>query len=321
MKNSLISRWTREGILEFPWGKFETLEKLVLNAGLLEKLNRRIELFLKNRDEFHKLQLPWRYGIFLFGPSGSGKTSAGKAIAQKLGWHHFTIPAHEILDSHFFERALAEVVKGSERVIVLEDVDLMIRTMEPHVFFSLLDHAMETAEGFFWIANSRHAEETPKTQLLRPGRFDEAIRLESPNSSLRAQLIRELLLKDGVDELEENTLSEWVENTQGLSFSHFEELRQIKVRMILEDQDRSETNAILNSYIQDQVIAGDRWGGLSDSTEDLKERVRHIDPRVLMAALDMSDVFRRLIEKVIGDSAINAGASKNGSDSDLKTGP
>jgi hypothetical protein len=82
--------------------------------------------------------------------------------------------------------------------------------------------------------------------------------------------------------------------------------------MMLENKDRSETTVTLNTYIEDQMIAGDRWGGLSDSTENLKERVQHIDPRVLMAALDMSDVFRRLIEKVIGDAALNAGASKNG---------
>ncbi|MEO5969432.1 MAG: AAA family ATPase, partial [Bdellovibrionia bacterium] len=164
MKNSWISRWTREGVIKFPWGKFETLEKLVLATSLLEKLNIRTELFIKNREEFHKLQLPWRYGFFFFGPSGSGKTSAGKAIALALKWEHFTIPAHEILDAHFLERALADAVDTSERVIVLEDVDLMIRTMEPHVFFTLLDQAMERSEGFFWIANSRHAEETPKTQ-------------------------------------------------------------------------------------------------------------------------------------------------------------
>jgi hypothetical protein len=84
----------------------------------------------------------------------------------------------KFLDSHHLERALGDAVAGKERVLVLEDVDQMVKVMEPHVFFKLMDLAMERSDGFFWIANSRHPEEAPKTQLLRPGRFDEAVRLE-----------------------------------------------------------------------------------------------------------------------------------------------
>ena len=197
MWKSSLGRWTRDGILDFTWSPFESFDKLVLTPALREKLARRVQAFLMGEEEFHSLRLPWRYGIFFFGPSGCGKTAAGRAIARSLDWHHLTIPAHEILDSHLFERALSDAVSQSQRVIVLEDVDLMIRTMEPEVFFTLLDHAMERAEGTFWIANSRHPEETPKIQLLRPGRFDEAVRLEPPNLELRRELLQELVGKKG----------------------------------------------------------------------------------------------------------------------------
>jgi SpoVK/Ycf46/Vps4 family AAA+-type ATPase len=315
MKNTLISRWTRDGLIKFPRGKFENPEKLIFNPNTVEKITNRLQLFKKNQQEFHRLRLPWRYGFFFFGPSGSGKTAAGKAIALALDWEHFTIPAHEILDAHFLEKALAVAVSSTERVIVLEDVDLMIRVMEPHVFFKLLDHAMERSEGCFWIASSRHPEEAPKTQLLRPGRFDEAIRLEFPNATLRSKLLAELL-STGTETLDDSILNEWVENSQGLSYSHFEELRSIQASMFLDTKEPAEILASLKSYVEDQMIAGDRFGGLSDSTEDLNERVSHIDPRVLMAALDMSDVFRRLIEKVITDAAVQASAKNNSIESE-----
>ena len=297
-----LCRWTRDGVLHFSWSPFESFEKLAFSPTLREKLLKRIEVFLKGEEGFHSFRLPWRYGIFFFGPSGCGKTSAGRAIAQSLGWDHFTIPAHQILDSHLLERAFSDALSKKHRVIVLEDIDLMTRVMEPEVFFTLLDHAMERAEGTFWIANSRHAEQAPKTQLLRPGRFDEAIRLDPPQGDIRKSLIRQIL----GSELEEVLFDELVGLTEGLTYSHFEEFRQIIARLKLENAEAETYFPSLKSYIEDQSIAGDRWGGISDSTEELNTRVKQVDPRVLMAALDMTDVFRKLIEKVIADAAEDA---------------
>jgi SpoVK/Ycf46/Vps4 family AAA+-type ATPase len=304
-KKSFLSRWTRDGILHFSWSLHESIEKLVLSPPLHRKLVQCVELFLKSQLEFNELGLPWRHGLFFFGPSGCGKTAAGRALARLLNWHHLTIPAHEILDSHLFERALADAVSQLYRVIVLEDIDMIIRTMEPSVFFTLLDHAMERAEGTLWIASTRRPEDTPKTQLIRPGRFEESIRFEPPGGDLRRQLLDHLMIQGGLKE-DTAILEEFVVQTEGLSFSHFEELRQTIARFKLQKKDPSEFWPTIKSYVDDQLIAGDRWGGLRDSTEDLHERVKQIDSRVLTAALDMTDVFRTLIEKVIGDSAEQA---------------
>lgn len=302
-----LSRWTRDGVLNFTWSPYESFEKLAFSPHLRDRLQKRVEFFLQGEEEFHLHRLPWRYGIFFFGPSGCGKTAAGRAIAQSLDWHHFTIPAHQILDSHLLERALSEALSKKNRVIVLEDIDQMTRVMDPEVFFTLLDHTMERAEGTFWIANSRRAEDAPKMQLLRPGRFDEAIRLEPPSAELRKVLFGEFLESGELSEQDfEEAMKELVTATEGLTYSHFEECRQLVARLKLEQKSHEEVTGQLKSYIDDQAIAGDRWGGLSDSTAELETRVKQIDPRVLMAALDMSDVFRTLIEKVIGDAAEEA---------------
>lgn len=308
-----ILRWTRDGILGFAWTPHESVEKLALSPALKDRLERTAATFKEGRDAYHAVKLSWRRGIFFFGPSGAGKTSASRALARALGWEHLTIPAHEILDSHLFERALFDVIAKDKRVIVLEDVDQIVKRMEPEVFFTLLDHAMERADGTFWIATSRHPEDSPKTQLVRPGRFDESIRTEWPAATLR----KELLMNDFVvpffstlSEDEEKLLAELVEMTSGLSYAHFEEMRQIAARLKIENRE-AEFWETVRGYIQDQLIAGDRWGGLSDSTHDLSERVRHVDSRVLQAALDMSDVFRGLIEKVIGDAAEKSRQTQN----------
>lgn len=361
MSQSELLRWTRNGVLRFSWNKAESFEKLVLTPALREKILIRLDQFNKGEKHFHRLELPWRFGIYFFGASGSGKTAASRGIARHLEWDHFSIPAHEILDAHLFEHALSSAISQPKRVVVLEDVDLMIKRMEPEVFFTLLDHALERAEGSFWIATSRNSENTPKIQLIRPGRFDETIRFELPNLSLRREFFGQLLgieptsvepalieptsgepsspdqpnqydhhdqhnktngelsgQSDIQPELIPSTsgsnrqswLTEWSEMSEGMSFAHFEELRQIWVRLELEQRVNEEIYTAVRTYIEDQLIAGDRWGGISDQTQRLEERVRHIDSRVLMAALDMTDVFRALIEKTIGDAAAQASQSQ-----------
>ena len=302
---SSLIRWTRTQALRFHWTDRDQLAQLALNPSIREKIERLCERFQKGAEAYHALRLPWRYGIFLYGPSGSGKTACSRALARTLGWTHWTLPAHEILDSHLLETALAEAVEQPHRVIVLEDVDRMIRTMDPETFFTLLDHAMDRSEGLIWVATTKHPELTPKTQLIRPGRLDETWRMDLPSPSLR----KEILMNDFVvhffatlNEDEEQLLTALVEETAGLSFAHFEELRQIAAQLKLEDRIHEFwTHARI--YIQDQIISGDRWGGLSDQTLRIEERVQAVDPRVLEAALDMTDVFRKLMEKVIADAA------------------
>jgi len=305
---SSLLRWTRDGVFKFQFNAFESVDQLVISPQLRARLQAITEVFLGARPEYHKMRLPWREGLMLFGASGSGKTAASRAIALALGWDHFSIPAHQILDSHLFERALSDAVSGNQRVILLEDIDQIIRTMEPSVFFTLLDHAMERADGSFWVASTRAPELMPKTQLIRPGRISQAIRLDPPSAALRKELLHNLLTPYGEDVLPEGleaSIGTLTESTAGLTYSHFEELRQVLARLQIEGR-TSELWSAMQSYLQDQVIAGDRLGGVSTQAQDLEARVRQVDSRTLMAALDMTDVFRRLMEKVIADAAEEA---------------
>jgi SpoVK/Ycf46/Vps4 family AAA+-type ATPase len=349
-----VYRWTRKGLLSFPWTPGETLERLVLTPAVRTRLVEEATRFGTGNAAFHSLRLPWRRGVFLFGDSGVGKTAASRGLARALDWAHLTLPAHEILNAHLLERALAELSRFTHAVLVLEDVERMISRMENEDFFSILDHAMERSDGLYWVATSRHPDLVPKMQLLRPGRFDFSLKLGVPSDGLRRELIRSQLLPllvalprdpsvqallaeielelspppvvlEGTLEAEaslpeggilatppaaprrelepgELELEALARKTERFDFAQFEELRALCAGLLLAGKE-SEVWPEVMQYIQDQLISGDRLGGLSDETEQLRARVEAVDPRVLMAALDQTDVFKVLIEKVIGDAA------------------
>ena len=310
---SLFLRWTRDGALTLPWAGHETFDLLVQSPMLQERLKGIATRFREGRNAFAERSLAWRWGVFLFGPSGTGKSAAARATARLLDWDCLVIPAHEILDAHLFESAMAfAATREKPCVIVLEDIDELVRRMEPHVFFTVLDQTMYRAEGTLWIATTRHPELAPKMQLLRPGRFEDAVRLEHPSTDLRRALLEKVIPEEiarravetspEVASISDTFLDEMVASSAGLSFSQFEELRQVTARAELEGRTDS-LDTEIRTYVQDQIISGDRSGGLSDLTQEVEDRVRHMDPRVLKAALDMTDVFRTLMDKTIADAA------------------
>ncbi len=274
---------------------------MVFDAQLRGALERIAQQFRNGRENFEALRLPWRRGLLLSGAAGQGKTAATRALALFMGKNtpHITLNAHDVTGAGAFQKALSDALiffdsLPAPRIFVLEHLDQMISRMETHEFFSILDHALARSQGSLWIGTSRHAELLPKTQSIRPGRFDQSLRFEGPTIELREVLLRNLPL--GLSD--ENSFRELLELTEGLTYAHFEELRQLCANLLLEGREFEIPNT-LRSHLRDQIIASDREGGVSDSTAEANRRITEVDPRVLRAALDMSDVLQALMEKTL----------------------
>lgn len=307
-----LYRWTRDGFLTFPWTQYETPEQLILHPDLREQILNLTQRFQASADPFHKHRLVWRQGLLISGPSGSGKSAVARAIARILSWSHVTLPEHEVLDSHHFERALSLVTSQPHTVVVLENIDRMIARMDPEIFFSLLDFAMERGQGIFWVATSRHPELLPKSQLLRPGRMDDLLRVEHPDSNMREIILREIFKEFEIQLLSENDFQELLAQTENLSFAHFIEMRRIAARA-LTSNNPEEAYQLLLSYLQDQLLQYDRLGGLSDVTQEALDRAKQVDPRLLLAALQQTDIYKTVIEKVLVDYSVRGGQSMSDS--------
>ena len=97
--------------------------------NVLEK----VDFFLKNREWYYEMGIPYSLGIGMRGPPGTGKTSLIKALANYTNRHIISISLKLIktkkqLDSIFFEdRYNSDNKKGSfafdKKIIVFEDID------------------------------------------------------------------------------------------------------------------------------------------------------------------------------------------------------
>ncbi len=313
LENSLslpfFLRWSTRGWLSFSPAPFETPESLIYPDSTREKLKTLAEQFRDGRESFEALKLPWRRGILFAGGPGQGKSAATRAIASYLGSTtlHITLPAHEVLNAGGWDWACAQILQKIEErqaldpsvraVVVLDQFDEFTRRMEPQDFFQILDHAWARSQGTLWIATTRHPDLVPKTQAIRPGRFEQMFRFDGPNLETREKLLRNLPL--GVSD--EYTFRELLDLTESLHFAHFEEMRQICAHLLLEQREMELISA-MRVYLQDQLLTSDRSGGYSDVTLNLMQRVHEVDPRVLKSALGLTDIFTALMEKTLADA-------------------
>jgi SpoVK/Ycf46/Vps4 family AAA+-type ATPase len=300
------------GPVEGRWGPYETFESLVFDPATQSQLQKLGLAFLGAQDFCTKAKLPWRRGAFFFGPPGCGKSAATRGLALLLGWQHVTIPAYEILDTFHLTRALFESAAPST-VVVIDNIDQIFKRIDISDFFDIFDQVAEKCDGVLWAVTSRNPEDVPKMQVVRPGRFEESMRLTHPSAEVKKKFYETYLepfMQDTLGPAKAEHLA-LLEQATTLTYAHLEEMRQLIAKVIMEaEPDRLVSE--FQTFVQEQMIAGDRWGGDSTRTQELEERVKLSDPRLLISALQVTDAFKRVVEATVGEmaEAIAAGAAE-----------
>lgn len=310
-----VVQWTRAGFVGGTWGPHESFEALVFAPVLRARLQKLALGFLSAQEICSKARVCWRRGALVWGPPGSGKTAVTRAIALLTGWRHVTITAAEMLDAHHLVRALHESA-AAQTVAVIENLDELLRKIDPGFFFDAFDAVSNRVDGVFWAATTRHPEDLPKNQLVRPGRFDDSLRVSWPNAEEKRAYYEAYVgpflsgLGEDSEALKQELLS-LLESNENLSFAHLQELRTLMVRVLM-DGDSARLGGELQSFCREQVISANRWGGKRAVIDELEERVRLVDPRHLLSALQVTDAFKRIVELTVGTAAEAFQASAEG---------
>lgn len=168
-----------------------------------ERTRELIELPLRNRDAFLKINAPAIRGVLFTGPSGTGKTMLGRIIAGHAKATFYLISGPEIIskylgDSEGLIRAIFDDAKAhAPAIIFFDEIDSLApqRSDESHeASRRLVGQLLTLMDGFnkdtnvMVIATTNRPEDVD-VALRRPGRFDWQIAFSLPSQEDREQIL------------------------------------------------------------------------------------------------------------------------------------
>lgn len=151
--------------------------------------------------------------LLFYGPAGCGKTFFAEKMAEEVGINFMKVVPDDIASTlvHGTQEKIGELFRKAERkaptLMFLDEFDAMVpqrsnddrnyQNGEVNEFLCMLNNAAE--RGVYVLAATNHPERIDKA-VLRPGRIDEIIYIDMPDSKARESLFRLELSKLPADE-------------------------------------------------------------------------------------------------------------------------
>src|SRR3954470_9794347 len=189
-----------------PWRDGEKLprdgmriEDLILSDAVRERLEAEVVGFFAPRaaELYRKLSVRYRRGVLLYGPPGNGKTSVIRALASRLpAVSGLVLRATGELDDDDFATVIKRWTAAAPAILVIEDLNwLFPNRVNVSTFLNLLDglESPRGGGGLMLVASTNHPETLDPALSDRPGRFDVAMELPSPDSGQRREFFRRAL--------------------------------------------------------------------------------------------------------------------------------
>lgn len=194
-------------------------ELLVLPDNNCDKVLASIEKFWDREKAFREFKFLWKRGIMLWGPPGSGKTSLlqllSKDIIERDG---LTIYIENPKVSTRALEMFREVEPDRPVVVILEDIDAMVKSYGDDMLLALLDGEVQI-DNVVYVATTNYPELLDPRLVNRPSRFDEVIKIGMPTAAAR-----KVYLERKNPKLDPEQLAYWVKHTDGFSVAHLREL-------------------------------------------------------------------------------------------------
>lgn len=191
-------------------------------------------------------------GAILYGPPGCGKTMLVKAVAGEVGAYFIYVRGPEVYNPYFgrSERMLRAIFQKARSygnaVIFFDEIDSIAQTRNTagdnsrlyDTILSMLLAEMDGADdnsGIYVVAATNRLD-TIDPALLRPGRFDQVIKVPVPDEAMRKEILSIYLAgKPAVGEIDVGLLAQ---KTDGYTGADLENLvRTAMTRAVRESAD------------------------------------------------------------------------------------
>jgi ATP-dependent 26S proteasome regulatory subunit len=186
----------------------------VTDEALLSKIETEIEEFKKRGYQ--------RTFIF-YGPPGTGKSTASIALASRADGKVLKIDSSFI--RQFNENKLLRqfFLKLNANLIVLDDVDHFMGSLEQSQTFLYILESMKTLEHKTALIMTVNDIGRLNAALLRPGRTDSIIEFKAPKIEERTEFIRRLLSEKFKVDLNEEHIERLAKSTSGMTQAYIKE--------------------------------------------------------------------------------------------------
>jgi cell division protease FtsH len=170
-----------------------TRERIVLPAGVLERVERQAFGIARNAARLRASGRHLRRGLLLHGPPGTGKTLTVMYLAAQMPERTVVMLTGRSLGQVEVSVDLATALAPA--MVVLEDADLvaMERSFEPTnaILFELLNamDGLDEDHDVLFVLTTNRPERLEPALASRPGRVDEAVELPLPDADGRARLL------------------------------------------------------------------------------------------------------------------------------------
>ncbi|KAL1409232.1 hypothetical protein Q8F55_006065 [Vanrija albida] len=201
-------------------------EDVILDEEFKGKLQHDYRSFLKSRDTYKRLGVPWKRGLIFLGPPGNGKTVSLKAIMKELD-----IPTLYVKSFRSYmgdEKGIADIFSRAREdapcLLVFEDLDSLI-TNENRAFFLNEVDGIDDNDGLLLIGTTNHFDRLDPALSNRPSRFD---RNNFPNPTRDERRQYAVYWQDKVSDVEgidfpDDLLDEFADKTDKFSFAYMKE--------------------------------------------------------------------------------------------------
>lgn len=190
---------------------------------------------IKEPESFSKMGVRAPRGALLFGPPGCGKTLIAKSLATVGSANIIVVRGPEVLSKWIgeSEKAIREIFRkaksASPCVIVFDELDSLARPRgqddisgNERVLSQLLTEMDDSGSAGVIIIGITNRPDLIDTSLIRPGRLDLIVYIESPDENARFEIVKKLTSEMPLSE--NVNLAEVAKRTKGFSGADLEAL-------------------------------------------------------------------------------------------------
>jgi len=183
-------------------------DKYIELTGHTGDISTDIDIFLKKKEDYKKLNLLHKRGILLYGPPGTGKTMLIENITRKFQYQ-------------------ARIIFGPESLMLIKKIESMVTDVPLILVFeeftqyrgesvlSFLD-GENSINGCLIVGTTNYPQHIPANLIDRPGRFDSMYEVGLPSAETKKAYLKAKL---GID-VSESIIKE----SEGLTLAYLREL-------------------------------------------------------------------------------------------------